>query len=240
MESLKLASGSERRWLSLDPRTKLVILTVITSVMFKYNITGPFLGIVALPCILLLSNRQYKLGITYALLLSAAIYVKMVPPIGPLNPLLNGLFVLLVGFVLRLCPLFMMATYLMSSTTVSEFIASVERMHISKKFVIPLCVMFRFLPTIREESGHIGNAMRMRDVRFGTQHFRRNPACLLEYRIVPLLTSIVKIGDELSASALTRGLGDPAKRTSIAQIGFRPIDIVFLLISCVLVVSLVL
>lgn len=36
---------------------------------------------------------------------------------------------------------------------------------------------------------------------------------MLEYRLVPLMVSVVKIGDELSAAALTRGLGAPVKRT---------------------------
>ena len=40
----------------------------------------------------------------------------------------------------------------------------------------------------------------------------------------------VKIGEELSAAALTRGLGGPVKRTNICKIGFRAQDIVLLLI----------
>lgn len=34
------------------------------------------------------------------------------------------------------------------------------------------------------------------------------------------MISCVKIGDELSAAALTRGLGAPVKRTNICKIGF--------------------
>lgn len=49
---------------------------------------------------------------------------------------------------------------------------------------------------------------------------------MLEYRLVPLIISIVKIGDELSAAALTRGLGAPGKRTDICNIGFHVQDIV--------------
>ena len=33
---------------------------------------------------------------------------------------------------------------------------------------------------------------------------------MVEYRLVPLMVSVVKIGDELSAAALTRGLGAPS------------------------------
>ncbi len=44
--------------------------------------------------------------------------------------------------------------------------------------------------------------MKMRGIRFGG----KNPFLMLEYRLVPLMVSVVKIGDELSAAALTRGL----------------------------------
>ena len=89
--------------------------------------------------------------------------------------------------------------------------------------------MFRFFPTIVEEYGAIGDAMRMRGIRFGGG----KPAKMLEYRMVPLMISCVKIGDELSAAALTRGLGAPVRRTNICQIGFGLFDIMAMLV-CVL------
>ena len=62
--------------------------------------------------------------------------------------------------------------------------------------------MFRFFPTIKEEYSAIRDAMRLRNV--GSW---RNPTEMLEYRMVPLLTGLLSIGNELSASALTRGSG---------------------------------
>ena len=49
----------------------------------------------------------------------------------------------------------------------------------------------------------------------------KNPQAVLEYRIVPLMMSVVTIGNDLSAAALTRGLGNGKKRTSICRIGFQ-------------------
>ena len=51
------------------------------------------------------------------------------------------------------------------------------------------------------------------------------------------MTSSVRIGEELSASALTRGLGGPEKRTNVCRIGFRAQDAALLLL-CVGVVAL--
>ena len=52
----------------------------------------------------------------------------------------------------------------------------------------------------------------------------------MEYRLVPLMISVVKIGDELSQAALTRGLGAPVKRTNICKIGFKAQDVLLLLL----------
>ena len=59
----------------------------------------------------------------------------------------------------------------------------------------------------------------------------RSPMKMLEYRVVPLMMSIAKIGEELSAAALTRGLGAPQKRTNICKIGFGPVDVFFFLLA---------
>ena len=84
---------------------------------------------------------------------------------------------------------------------------------------------------MQEESASIKDAMRMREVQFGTQKFWNNPAALIEYRFIPLMISVVKIGEDLSAAALTRGLDNPIRRTNITQIGFTHYDVITLLIT---------
>lgn len=104
-------------------------------------------------------------------------------------------------------------------------------MHIPEAFIIPFSVMFRFFPTIFEEAESIGNAMRMRGIT--EKNFFKNPQAVLEYRIVPLMMSVVTIGNDLSAAALTRGLGNGKKRTSICKIGFHWKDFVIMFIVTV-------
>ena len=60
---------------------------------------------------------------------------------------------------------------------------------------------------------------------------------VLEYQMVPMITSSVRIGEELSASALTRGLGAPVKRTNICRIGCRVQD-GLLLFLCLAVIAI--
>lgn len=126
----------------------------------------------------------------------------------------------------RFAPSIMMGSFFIASTSVSDFIAAMKRMHSSEKIIIPMSVIFRFFPTIGEENAAISDAMRMRGIRFCGKH----PGKMLEYRLIPLMISVVRIGDELSAAALTRGLGAPVRRTDICKIGFHAQDVLMIAI----------
>ena len=113
-----------------------------------------------------------------------------------------------------------MGYFVVTTTTVSEFVAAMERLHLPQQITIPMSVMFRFFPTIADEFSSINDAMRMRDIRFGG----KNVTKMIEYRLVPLLVCSAKIGEELNAAAITRGLGADRKRTNVCQIGFHAQD----------------
>ena len=92
--------------------------------------------------------------------------------------------------------------------------------------------MFRFFTTISEEYQFIRDALRMRGI--GTL---AHPSEMLEYRMVPLLTELVQVGNELSASAMTRGLDAPNKRTNVCRSGFHAQDIIAF-VFCAVVIML--
>lgn len=221
----QLTHTAKRRGLLLDPRTKLLMLITVTSLMLStgnggvMNIVKPVLSVI--PFALLLSERKWKTAAKYLVLYVVCFALERVA-----LHLLSGAaaFVLLAvcSVMTRFAPGFMMGAFLIATTSVSDFIAAMKRMHITEKIVIPLSVIFRFFPTIGEENAAIGDAMRMRGIRFGGKH----PGKMIEYRLIPLMISVVKIGDELSAAALTRGLGAPVKRTDICKIGFHIQDII--------------
>ncbi|MBQ6039260.1 MAG: energy-coupling factor transporter transmembrane protein EcfT [Oscillospiraceae bacterium] len=222
----------ENRGLVLDPRTKLAVM--LTLVVFALGGTGS--GIIAvrigtvvisiLPTVLLLTAKQWKKAF-----LSGLIYAGIKTAEILLIPTLTGAALSVLGLCcmifVRLMPSLIMGAYMLSSTTVSEFIAAMHRMHIPQQITIPLSVMFRFFPTVLEEFAAINTAMKMRDIRIGGKHAGR----FIEYRLVPLMVCSVNIGSELSAAALTRGLGVSVKRTNICKIGFRLQDTAVLFLA---------
>lgn len=224
-----LTYNSKRRGLLLDPRTKLLMLITVTSLMLSsgnsgiMNIVKPILSVI--PFVLLLTERKWKTAAKYFLLYTVCFALERVA-LNMLSGIVLFLLLAVCSIMTRFAPGFMMGAFLISSTSVSDFIAAMKRMHVSEKIIIPLSVIFRFFPTIGEENAAINDAMRMRGIRFGGKH----PGKMLEYRLIPLMISVVKIGDELSAAALTRGLGAPVKRTDICKIGFHVQDIIMILL----------
>ena len=204
----------------LDPRTKLLLMAVVATAEFLYSHTAFMIAVAMIPFVLLLTNRQYKTATVFFCLFAAGLFVQAIQNSVQFPMIVNMLVVLLVGLVLRLFPAFVMGAYIIKSTTASECITALGRMHIGRQITIPLSVLFRFIPTMQEESAAIKDAMRMREVQFGTKKFWQNPAALIEYRFIPLMISVVKIGDDLSAAALTRGLDNPVRRTNITKVGF--------------------
>ena len=207
------ATTDKRKGIRLDPRTKLILLLMVTTLMFStsnegiMNFVKPVLSLI--PFVLILSERRFKTAGKYLLLYLACFALERIA-LTTLSDLLSFVVLAMTSIMTRFAPGIMTGTWLLSSTSVSEFIGSMERMHLTEKIVIPLSIIFRFFPTISEEYQAISDAMKMRGIR--------------------LMVSVVKIGDELSAAALTRGLGAPVKRTNVCQIGFHVQDMIVILL----------
>lgn len=225
MDYKVLQANTDKRGLVLDPRTKLLLL--ITMATFVLGGIGgkasqfivPYLC--CIPFVLFLTSKKYKSAVLYAVLYTSASTILTL--LGAVTSGTLSFFLLgSVGIITRFMPSIMVGMYVLSTTTVSEFTAAMLRIKLSEKIIIPVSVMFRFFPTVLDEFTSINAAMRMRGVRFGG----KNVTKMVEYRLVPLLTCSVKIGEELSAAALTRGLGGTVKRTNVCKIGFHFQDII--------------
>lgn len=227
MGSEILASQKQNVGIPFDPRTKLaVLITLVVLVLGGSFQTNMFYIPATAPLIVLLLSKMWKSSVVYFVTYGTAICLQEFWLVN-IPGIVRYLVMLAVGLLLYFGPSIAMAYYAVTTTTVGEFIAGMERLHIPNQITIPMAVMFRFFPTVMEEWRAIGDAMKMRGIRL-----RGGKAgSILEYRLVPMLMCSVKIGEELSAASLTRGLGGPAKRTNICSIGIHVQDI-FLLLSC--------
>lgn len=178
-----------------------------------------------IPFWLLVTAKRYK-TCTIGMVALGIIYVLEYAVFPYVRGLLASILLIVIMIVGRFFPAYLTGVYVINTTTVSEFKAAMDKLRMPDSLTIPMCVMFRFFPTIREENDSIRAAMKMRGIRFGGGKAGK----MLEYRIVPMITCTAKIGEELSASALTRGLGKQKKRTNICHIGFGWADWTFFLL----------
>lgn len=215
--------SKNKSFLSLDPRTKIFLLitvTTITCVGGKSEFINYInLFTVVLPFFMLILSRKNIAAFKFLFVYLIVLFFEKI-----MHMFFSGTAVVIInaviGVYLHIFPGFVMGYYFICTTKVSEFIAGMERLKITPKIVIPLSVVFRFFPTIREEYTCIKNAMKMRDI-----VLVKSPIKMLEYRLVPLMISVTKIGEELTAAALTRGLSIE-KRTNVCKIGFKNIDLI--------------
>ena len=229
MRSGVLQTTGQQRGLRLDPRTKLLLLATVSTVVLgglggdrlPYLIPVLCIGVL----LLLVSAGRFRLAAAYLAVYACAYLASVL-----LLPRLSGLPYFLVlgsaGIFSRVMPGIAMGAYVVSTTTVSEFTAAMQRMRVSEKVTIPLSVMFRFFPTLGEEFGSINAAMRMRGISLAGGRVGK----MLEYRLIPLLTCSARIGEELSAAALTRGLGGEVRRTNICRIGLHAQDVALIVL----------
>ena len=225
--------AQEKRRGFLDPRTKLALVLVLALFVMGGLGGGQLRQIKtvlsALPFLLLLIERQWRRFLRGAAMLVIGYGLLFAMPYLP--GLLNYLALMCGGILTRFVVTVVMGEYLIATTSVSEFISAMERLRMPQAVTVPLSVMFRLFPTIGAEWRSIRRAMAMRGIRLGGVKGGQ----VLEYQLVPMMTSTVRIGEELSASALTRGLGAPGKRTNICRIGFRFQDWL-LLLGCLFVI----
>ena len=218
MSSELFHSSSRKKGMKFDPRTKLLLLITLCTLMLSTSNTGlmlymkPLLALI--PFVLLLLTAKYAAGILYFGLYALGFSLEIFwSAFG--NPALGFVILTVSAIITRFTPCVIAAFFLMTTTSVSEFIGSMKKMHMTDKITIPLSVIFRFFPTVKEDAGAINAAMKMRGIT------PKSPLLMMEYRMVPLIISTVKAGEDLSCSALTRGLGSPKKRTNLCDIGFH-------------------
>ena len=216
----------------LDPRTKLLLL--FTSSVFVVGNAGEkwmqvfYWILVYLPVLLLVAEKEWKAaGIAVAIYVGS-FYAQMALQ-HDLTALESAL-ALMLYIITKILPTVILARYIVKSTKVSEFLAAMNRMHVTDKLTIPISVIFRFFPTVAEESKAINDAMRMRGIEMGAKKATE----AIEYRMVPLIASCSIIGEELSAAAMTRGLDVGKKRSCIWNIrfGFPDLIVIALCLAC--------
>ena len=174
--------------LYLDPRTKLfLILLCVLSAMFAPNLYFQFALVAVIGLLAALCGKwQYALRgiLAYALICAFTVWCM-----GVLTGTWRTMFMAFLGLVHKVYACGMLTGLVISTTKVGEFLSAMARLHVPKKLTIPIAVMLRYLPTIREDWHYIKDAMRLRDVSPTLAGFLKAPTMTINCIYVPLLTA---------------------------------------------------
>ena len=223
-------SGREQKKgrVRFDPRTKILLLIIsmiIATTAPSLSYECALIILIAIVGLLCGKFRYSLIGtvVFMALYLFTTFYLKNT------TGAIYTMFTAWLSLVFKVYPCGMLAGIAVLTTRVNEFLSAMNKAHISKKVVIPLAVMLRYIPTIREDWHFIKDAMRMRDVSPNLKNFILHPAMTIECIYVPLMMAASKTADELTVASVTRGIENPTQRTSYVRIGFGIADLIVVL-----------
>lgn len=207
----------------IDPRTKIVLLLLcVLSAAMAPSLLYEML-LVVLAAFFGMACRKVLYSIVAAVSYIVIYFLTM--GVLQMHGSLQVMLIAFLGLVHKVYPAGMLAGIIFSTTKVGEFLSAMNRSRIPQKIVIPLAVMLRYVPTIREDWGFIKDAMRMRDVSPSLKGFLTHPGMTVECIYVPLMMTASKAADELTIASVTRGIENPKLRTSWVQIGFGAADL---------------
>lgn len=210
----------------LDVRIKLLII-IESGLLSFFTGSNELIFVAALASlIILLWFRQTRTALRFAAIFLGVSTFSYVSSFweGRVFGMVLGMLAFL---ILRMIPVLMLGSWLIKTTKINDFIVSMEKLKLPACVIIPFAVTLRFMPTIQTEFRSIKNTMKMRGISLSMSSIIKRPLMTTEYAMVPLLMRSIKVADELSASALTRGLGSHKKRTSYRNVRLDQHDILW-------------
>lgn len=217
-----------------DFRTKLIMTVTLSTVCISGNLEykAPLLAysLVAFPFVLLLEKKKYKMCIKGLLAIVISIFLTKNFEEG--MGVLSIIALILGSIVRRMLPGIMMGYYAISTTTMSDLVAALKAWHLPDELIIPIAVMFRFFYSLQIDLQFINDGMKMYGITIS--NFSKDPIRYFEFKVVPLFMVASKTADDVSISAMSRGLVVGRERSSISNTKLKTTDYLVIL-GCVVV-----
>ena len=217
--------------LTLDPRTKIILLLGVNIFIFTNNCLFAEIMVLFFLMILMALCGVYKTALKNTVIYISLLAAKYV--ILPFCPeiIVTSLNIVFVTFR-KLLPCVSIGALFVQTTPIRLFMHALQKWHIPRNVIIPLAITIRYFPTLREEQQAISDAMKLREIHGLFQK--------MKYIYVPLMLSASSTADELSQAVTARGIDHPNKKTCVTPMRFQIPDYIVSLISGALIILAVL
>ena len=211
----------KREFLKLDPRTGLLLLILANIIMFLQDESVIQVSWVCCITVLYLLCGRVSGGFKWFFVyLALCAFQWVVLPVAP--KIVVACFSIFVNYARRMYPCMMVGWLLIKAVSLREFIVALRVLHVPQTVIIPIFVTLRYFPAIREESGYIRDAMKLKNL---------HGAEKVEAFVVPLMMSAVNTAEELAAAAVTRGIENPVKKTSTVTLHIGVLDCICVVVA---------
>ncbi len=223
---LNIYGDDSKALVRIDPRTKMFVFLVssILSIHTYSSMVTLVMYDTAL-CILLAVCGKKGTALKAFVAFAVAAYLRQCIAMQPGGfGVATTICQALITIFLYAFPVFISLMLIIQTTRISQFLAAFQAMHLPAGAIIPVAVMFRFIPTVQDEWSGIRKAMAFRGIDLDFASVVRHPMHSIEYLLVPLLISSASVMEELAAAALARGLEAERKRTSYEEVRLNSAD----------------
>jgi energy-coupling factor transport system permease protein len=221
-------SQNGQRQARLDPRSKLLLVLVVSLAVMHPD------GLRFVPAALVLgAGMPLAVGAwRRSLSLVAATLAMWVGgwllPHWWLNPV-SAVIALACVFTIRLVVCVGVGVHVVLTTSPTQLSAALRALHAPRPIAVTLAVMFRYFPTVAAEARAVLDAMRLRGLA-GAGGLFGHPVQVVERFTVSMVAASLRAGEDLSASALLRGLGSRCRPTAMfpPRFGWADLGLVLL------------
>lgn len=207
----------------VDPRSKLIALIVVNALVYGSAGQAESLVLAVVTAAALLATLPWRAGLGWLAAFAVMEILSFGVPLVWVGEL-PGLLAVLGYWGARMMVSIGLAVAVLASTQPAHLRAALAAWRVPGVVAVPLTVMVRFFPVAWAELGTIRDTMQIRGVDPGWVGWVRHPIRSAEYLLVPFLTSATRIADDLSASAVVRGLGAPNRPTSVVALRWGWVD----------------
>ena len=189
-----------------DPRAGLWLLVAANIIAFRSHTLWLELALVGLLLLLMAAHGKYSMAVKWAVGYCALLlFQQYILPASP--KIIATSFTIFATYARRMFPCLMTGSLMLKCTPLRYFIVGLRQLRVPQRLIVAVSVTLRYFPAIREEMGYIRGLAR------------------LEGTVIPLMVSATETAEELSAAAVTRGIEDPAPKTSAVFLRLSPVDL---------------
>lgn len=219
---------------TVDPRIKLTLIPIVGFTCFFISDTILLFGLIVFAFFLYVYSGMWERALRFILFFVLLYCIELGLGKFCQASIVFAIY-MFIYFASRMTLIAMFGGYITKTTSVSEMLEALKRMKLPRSIGIPFSVLLRFVPTIKIEFKALKENMKIRGIITSRFFPLLHPIKYMEYTLVPLLMRMIKISDELSASALIRGLDSDEKRVTLTELQFRKTDLIIGLLGAFMI-----